>query len=525
MACLAVVFFIQAGACIWVCRAALFSLSLPFAVPVTPHSEGAMSGNKEDTAVTAAASAEATAPPPRAAPPAGKRGGGGTPLPQIRIDKGSQQFKLDVLPAKLGRYLLVEELGAGSVGVVYEGIDKNTDRAVAVKVMQDRSVQLSDADNEDWARQRRHFFDEARACGRMSHSNILQVIDMGIEQGLCFIATELVPGATTLKDLLDAGESFSCEQVAVILHRCAGVLDHMHQRQVVHRDIKPENILLPKDRNLGLIKLADFGIAHMAGEDEQPQEILGSPRYMSPEQLQGLKLGAASDFFSLGVMAYELLSGQHPFKAEDMKTLCRKIISSEPESLTQFQPDLPLGMLEVINGCMRKDPSRRLADGRRIAERMREEFPELGEYDGGRAADTRLLEAMRKVEFFGEFEDDELEQVAAICLTEEHSPGSEIIEQGSVNDSFFVILDGDVLVQRGSTEIGRLGGGACFGEMGYLTSIQRTATVLAVRKTTVVKFNVDMVSQLRQATQLKFCRAFIRLLVDRLAQTTAQLSG
>ena len=485
-----------------------------------------MSGDKDNTISEVVT--KVIEPPPsaagRPAAPAKRGGGGEAPLPKIKIDKGSQQFELEVLPAKLGRYLLVERLGAGSVGVVYEGIDKNTDQTVAVKVMQDKSVQLSDADNADWARQRRHFFDEARACGRMRHRNVLRVIDMGIEQGLCFIATELVPGATTLKDLLDTGETMSCEQVATILHRCAGILDHVHQRHVVHRDIKPENILLPKDRNLDGIKLADFGIAYMASSDEQPQEILGSPRYMSPEQLQGLKLGAASDFFSLGVMAYELLAGEHPFKAGDMKTLCRKIISGEPTSLTQFQPDLPLGMLEVINGCMRKDPSKRLTDGRRIAEIMSQEFPGIGEYDCGEARDSKLLEAMREVEFFDEFELDELEQVSAICLTEEHAPGSELIEQGTVNDSFFVVLKGDVLVQRGKTEIGRLGGGTCFGEMGYLTSIQRTATVLAVRKTTVVKFNVDMVSQLPQATQLKFCRSFIRLLVERLAQTTAQLS-
>ena len=219
------------------------------------------------------------------------------------------------------------------LGLCTRGLDRHTDQEVAVKVMQDQLVQFSDADNSDWVRQRRKFFDEARACGRMRHRNILKIVDMGIERGLCFIATELVPGATTLGDFLASRGKLSCRQVATVLHRCAGVLDHIHQRQVIHRDIKPENILLPKDHDLDNIRLTDFGIAHIVHSNDGGEEILGSPRYMSPEQIQGIALGPASDFFSLGVICYELLTGRPPFRASNMRELCQKIISGKPEAL------------------------------------------------------------------------------------------------------------------------------------------------------------------------------------------------
>ncbi len=450
-------------------------------------------------------------------------------FPRNEEGKGSQKIDLEVLPARLGRYLLLDRIGAGSVGVVYEGLDRNNNKSVAVKVMQDKSVQFSDADNADWVQQRRRFFDEARACGRMRHRNILQIMDMGIEQGLCYIVTELVPKATTVGDLLATQKRFSARQAATLIHHLAGALDHMHQRRVVHLDIKPENILLPESNLISDLKLADFGIAHMAqtsGADNKPSEILGSPRYMSPEQLQGHEITPASDFFSLGVMAYEVLAGQHPFRASNIQSLCRKIISADPAiALIDINPDIPPMLLEVVNSCMSKDPAKRPASGRQIVEKLAPELFGLGEYDGGTSSTSNLVDSMRNLDFFSEFDGEELDQIADICLIDEYSPGGDIIEEGTINDSFFVIINGDVLVRQGDTELGRLKAGHCFGEMGYLTSIKRTATVLAVRKTTVIKFNVDLVSQLPQSTQLKFSRSFIRLLVNRLAQTTRQLTS
>jgi serine/threonine-protein kinase len=269
----------------------------------------------------------------------------------------------------LGRYEIIKELGRGAMGVVYLGKDPKIQRSVAIKTMR-----LDEIDPENLQEVKERFFREAESAGRLSHPNIVTIFDAGEEQELGYIAMEVLDGAD-LKEYSKKDKLLPVKQVIEIVAKVADALDYAQSQGIVHRDVKPANIMMLKD---GTIKVADFGIARITTSSKtQTGVVLGTPSYMSPEQLSGAKVDGRSDLFSLGVVLFELLTGSKPFEADSMATLMFQIANQPHQSPTNFRPDLPPAILAIIDRALTKDVTLRYQRGNEMAQELRACLPSI----------------------------------------------------------------------------------------------------------------------------------------------------
>ena len=254
---------------------------------------------------------------------------------------------------RIGRYKIVRELGRGAMGVVYHAIDPNIGRPVAIKTIQLTGARAP----EEQARLRERLFREARSAGILSHPGIVTVYDVEQQGDLAYIAMEYVDGPT-LDQLLSAPEPLPPARMFAILGQTAAALDYAHQKGIVHRDIKPANIMIAAD---GTAKISDFGIAKVTASEQftMTGSIVGTPHYMSPEQVQGLSLDGRSDQFSLAVMAFEILTGEKPYTGEHLTTVVYKIVAEEPEAPHRLNPSLGGPIESVLKKGLAKKPDGR----------------------------------------------------------------------------------------------------------------------------------------------------------------------
>ncbi len=266
----------------------------------------------------------------------------------------------------LGRYEVEKELGKGAMGVVYLGRDPKINRVVAIKTM--ALSQEFEADELEEVKER--FFREAETAGRLTHPNIVTIYDAGEEHDLAYIAMEFLKG----KDLMPFTKPDNLLPLPVALDlvaKAADALDYAHAQNVVHRDIKPANIMFEPDT--GTMKLTDFGIARITDSSKtKTGMVLGTPSYMSPEQLSGKKVDGRSDLFSLGVMLYQLISGQLPFQGDSMATLMYKIANEEHPDVTALRPDTPPCVRDILDKAMAKTAEQRYARGADLAQDLRQ---------------------------------------------------------------------------------------------------------------------------------------------------------
>lgn len=267
-------------------------------------------------------------------------------------------------PGTLGRYKVLKEIGRGAMGVVYLGKDPTIQRFVAIKTM--RLDTIDDADKLQEVKAR--FFREAESAGRLSHPNIVTIYDAGEEHDLGFIAMEMIQGAT-LKEWSRKPNLLPLDRIIPTLATVAEALDYAHQHGVVHRDIKPANIMLTKDH---IVKVMDFGIAKMGSSSKtQTDMVLGTPTYMSPEQIAGKLVDGRSDIFSLGVVMFELLTGRPPFTADNVSALLFAIAHTPCPALATLRSDLPPIAQHVLDRALQKDPVQRYRRAGEFAHELR----------------------------------------------------------------------------------------------------------------------------------------------------------
>ncbi len=268
--------------------------------------------------------------------------------------------------AKLGRFQVSSVLGQGAMGVVYLAHDPEIDRPVAIK-----TVHPEAARGESAAEIEARFLKEAKLAGRLQHPNIVTVYDVGRDGDVYFIAMEYVDGKP-LTRYLGAGDELPLSARVGIIRQAAEALEHAHERGVVHRDVKPGNILIARD---GRVKVTDFGIGKFTSgtsvDMTRTGQMIGSPAYMSPEQIKGEKLDGRSDLFSLGVVLYELLTGARPFPGESITTLVYQILHTEPRDPREIRASLPAASREVMARLLAKQPENRPASGREFIRELR----------------------------------------------------------------------------------------------------------------------------------------------------------
>ena len=244
--------------------------------------------------------------------------------------------------SQLGRYEILGELGQGAMGVVYKAKDPLIDRVVAIKTI---NLGLALDEKEEYEGR---FYQEAKAAGRLNHPNIVTIYDVGKSADVAYIAMEFLQGRE-LRDIMNDGGRLPVDQVLDIVAQVALALAYAHEHEIVHRDVKPSNIMVVRD---GHVKITDFGIARMASSAVRTQTgmVLGSPKYMSPEQVMGKNIDQRSDIFSLGVMLYEMLTGQAPFNGENVNAIMYQTLNAAPPPPNQLNPAVP----EMLNFIVAK---------------------------------------------------------------------------------------------------------------------------------------------------------------------------
>jgi eukaryotic-like serine/threonine-protein kinase len=259
---------------------------------------------------------------------------------------------------KIGRYKILGELGRGAMGIVYKAEDPNLDRVVALKTI------IIEEGAEGAAEYRKRFFLEAKAAGKLNHPSVVTTFDCGDHDGMAYLAMEFVDGTDLRTRLTEEGVT-PLEAVEIVRQVAEG-LAYAHQRGVVHRDIKPANIMLDAQ---GRAKLMDFGLARMRLADHKTTTgmVLGTPRYMSPEQIAGEPVDARSDIFSLGIVLYETLTGTRLFSGEGIEQVQHSILNVDPVPPTRVTPGLPAMLDFVVARALKRDPAVRYQDARELA--------------------------------------------------------------------------------------------------------------------------------------------------------------
>ncbi|MHB1215853.1 MAG: serine/threonine-protein kinase [Thiobacillus sp.] len=262
---------------------------------------------------------------------------------------------------KIGRYEILDEVGQGAMGTVYRARDPLIERTVAIKTVSISLLQQEGADAES------RFLREAQSAGRLSHPNIVTIYDVGEADGLAYIAMEYLPGAT-LRDIMNKGP-MPLDLVLDTATQMAEALAFAHEHGVIHRDIKPTNVVVTGQR--GRVKLTDFGIAHLLNSDHtQTGQMLGSPRYMSPEQAMGREIDGHSDIFSLGAVLYEMLTGQYAFDGDSLPTIVYRVINEPPIPVVSLRPRIPAAWANLLVRMLDKNPQAR-PDARALVSALR----------------------------------------------------------------------------------------------------------------------------------------------------------
>ncbi|MCJ7525843.1 MAG: bifunctional serine/threonine-protein kinase/formylglycine-generating enzyme family protein, partial [Candidatus Aminicenantes bacterium] len=253
---------------------------------------------------------------------------------------------------KIGKYTISGEIGKGGMGVVYRGLDPMIGRSVAVKTIR-LDILKGESGREDALKRFRR---EAQAAGNLSHANIVTIYDVGEHEGLIYIAMEFIDGCS-LEHLLQQKRKFTLQEITHLFGQIGSALDYAHRQGIVHRDIKPANILVGRDLKVSIV---DFGIARTAASTmTQTGMLMGTPRYMSPEQIAGKKVDNRSDIFSLGAILYELLTQHNPFAGESITTVIYKIMHAELPPLSDFNKQLPAGLEGVVKKALARDADAR----------------------------------------------------------------------------------------------------------------------------------------------------------------------
>ncbi len=253
---------------------------------------------------------------------------------------------------KIGKYEIINILGKGAMGIVYKALDPVINREVAIKTIR-FDLAHEDSENEEIMQR---FMREAQAAGKLSHPNIITIYDVGREESVTYIVMQLIEGKS-LQRVIATGEKLTAQEVIDLMTQICSALDYAHRNGIVHRDMKPGNILLDKE---GKPFICDFGVARVDTSTlTQSGTAVGTPSYMSPEQVMGKKVDKRSDIFSLGCILFELLTGRRPFEAESITTVIYKIINEEPPPLSEVKKGLPVGFEHIIDRALAKDANAR----------------------------------------------------------------------------------------------------------------------------------------------------------------------
>jgi serine/threonine protein kinase len=417
----------------------------------------------------------------------------------------------------IGKYELKKQLGKGASSTVYLATDTFTTLDVALKVIDVHVFR----DPQRGKAARTQFLNEASLVGKLSHPHIVTMMDAVVSDEASYIALEYVAGGN-LVPFTSAQNLLAIEHAIEIGFKCCGALDYAYRAGIVHRDIKPANILVVKGTE---IKVADFGAALLHLSDTTQIVEIGSPAYMSPEQITGQDLGPKSDMFSLAVLLYQLLTGQKPFAAKTAIEVTNQILLQAPPPMQNLRKGLPPELERVLSVALAKKPDDRFPSWAEFAL----ELAKLGRLSIHQQAiaDSEKFSHLRALAMLKQFTDPDIWELVHAGRWERKHAQTAVIREGEHGESLFLLTRGEVKVTKQGRLLNVLRAGECFGEMSYIKggNTPRQATVESMTEIVTVEFSRDAIEKSVNATcRSNIILALLNSLVDRLALADARIS-
>ena len=421
---------------------------------------------------------------------------------------------------RIGKYPITQEIGRGATSRVYLGRDPFADREVAIKVFF-----FEESVSEQTAKLlRKGFLAEAALAGRLTHPHIVAIYDAVSEPEYSYIVMEYVKG-TTLETYTEIDNLLPLSKVVEVIFKCIRALDYAFQMGVIHRDIKPGNILYSPE---GEIKVSDFGASFQEALAQDTTQLtgIGSPAYMSPEQIRLEEVTHQTDIYSLGVVMYKMLTGRLPFNASNQLSLTYEILNVAPPPPSQLRPELPALLDEICLKAMRKNPGDRYQTWIDFCKDLSKAFTAL-RLAGETISDSAKFNELRTLAFFEDFDDVTLWEALRISAWRTIPTSTVIIREGDQGESFYLIVEGEVDVSIHGKSINSVRRGGCFGELLYFSDqvAQRTTTITSITDLTVVEIKTIALKVASSACQVSFQKAFMRVLIDRLTHANSKLAA
>ena len=418
---------------------------------------------------------------------------------------------------KIGKYEVIKEIGSGATSTVYLALDPFSNQQVALKLFNmnmQNDTHLAKA-------HRRLLLTEASLVGKLSHPHIVKVFDAVMDGAVNYMVMEYIEGET-LERYAEVDHLLPLNTVAEIIYKCCKALEYAQHQGVTHRDIKPANILLCGKSD---IKISDFGAAVLVSQQTTQVSGVGSPAYMSPEQIEEKLLTHQTDIYSLGVMMYKLLTGKLPFDAGNKYSLIYQIMNIEPPPASTFRPEIPPELDTIVLRAMQKNLSRRYQEWNEFADGL------VRFFSGNVVAqaeifDTEKFDTLRSLGFFKNFSDVELWEVLRVSEWRKVHKNECIIRDGDEGREFFILAHGTVKVLKQGRILSVLHEGDCFGEMAHLSEreFRRSADVVAKSDATLIEINPDVLEKASTGCRFQFDDALLRMLVKRLAVANTRVS-
>jgi serine/threonine protein kinase len=420
---------------------------------------------------------------------------------------------------QLGKYPILREIGSGATSRVYLARDPFADREVAIKVF----LFDSHADPHSERMLHKAFVAEASLAGKLNHPHIVDILDAVVEPDHSYLVMEYVPGKT-LEAHADVSTLLPLNKVVEIIFKCIRALEYAFQHGVIHRDIKPGNILLSQ---YGETKVGDFGASFQQRLGHETTQItgVGSPAYMSPEQVRMEALTHQTDIYSLGITMYRLLTGRLPYQASTQAALTYAILNVVPPHPATLRPDLPPLLDQIVMKSINKDPKERYKSWLDFGKDLSQAFVSL-RLAGESISESEKFNKLREFPFFEDFNDVALWEMVRIGSWKTVAAGTPLIREGEEGDSFYLLVDGEVKVTLSGKPLATLKPGACFGEILYFSerAQRRTTTVTTGSDATVIECTAGALRAATDACQVGFNKGCMRVLVDRLAQTQERIT-
>ena len=421
---------------------------------------------------------------------------------------------------KIGKYETIRVLGKGATAVVHLARDPDSGREVAIKLIRFAG------DNEAMSRRLRKLFQTENSIGRrLDHPNIVKVFDAHIESDHAYLVMEYVDGES-IERFCSINRLLPMHRAIEIIFKCCLALDHAFRQGVVHRDIKPANILVDKEGNP---KISDFGLAlnlnKQLDRDSTFVMGVGSPSYMSPEQIKNYPLNQKTDLYSLGVVLFQLLTGRLPFRANNAGALVYKIVNMDPPSVCALNPSLPEGLDPILRKALEKDLYNRYRNGAEFAKDLSAVRYQIFD-ENDVVQDLSRFEKLRSLGFFTEFDDIEIWEVLRVSVWREIASKVVLIREGEESRFFGIIIDGLVEISIEGKALCRLGPGEVVGEMAYLhpRDSRRRATVTTLAPTVFLEVNSAALELSSEEVLARFRDVLTAKVLERLRVANAELS-